>query len=358
MAGICRVDVELRSRSLPIRFSEIILNNSKKNAFFIEGGGTKGVYAIGILKYLFEDNMYVNLSKVDIFGGTSVGSYLAAALSLGYQKEDLIEIAKIVNIDRLIDSKYLFFITAFRFISKKYLYDDAGRIDIIRKILDLKIDQIKNDFGLSKESAFSAIDITFGNLKYLIDKHPTTYKHLLINVVDISQNNQIFMTTLDDKFDDIKIFDAMIASSALPFVFKPLTMHYCPIEEKYKYHKTEKSTINQLIDGGVSTNNPLDYFLLNNEKFSDYNLWLLKFRSDAGYAKIDGIVSLLKQLLEYLLSGKNDIKMDLIKEEYQISVINLYSKAGVLDIYETDKVIEIINDIYNQCTSGKLYFGN
>jgi predicted acylesterase/phospholipase RssA len=78
-----------------------------KNAFFIEGGGTKGVYAIGILKYLFDNNPHFSLADVNIFGGTSVGSYLATALSLGFQKDDMIEISKIIDISKLIDSKYI-----------------------------------------------------------------------------------------------------------------------------------------------------------------------------------------------------------------------------------------------------------
>ncbi|AYV84945.1 MAG: phospholipase [Satyrvirus sp.] len=336
-----------------------LINNSlpkKKNAFFIEGGGTKGIYAIGVLKYLFEDNAYINLSDVCIFGGTSVGSYLATVLSLGYKKDDLMEISKIIDMSRLIDSKYLILLTAYRFISKGYFYDDIARTDIIEKILNFKFDLIKKHLCLPYDS--KAKDLTFGNLKQLIIRYPNIYKHLIINTVDISKNSQIFMTTLNDESDDIKLFDAMLASSAIPFVFKPVIIYNDPKTNRYTYDKINNLTLNNLVDGGISTNNPLDYFLLNDECFKEYELWLLKFTNEPNYIKIDGTTTLLKQIVEYLISGKNDIKMDLIHDEYQINIINLYSSAGTFDIYTPDEIQKIIENIYNQCKSGKLYFGN
>ena len=337
------------------------LSIGTKNAFFIEGGGTRGVYAIGILKYLFENNPYFNLRDVDIFGGTSVGSFLAAALSLGYQKQDMIEICKIINIADLIDSKYRFMTTAYRFISQGHLYDDTARQEIVKKILDYKIDTIKTHLGIDSVQ-FRGTDLTFGHLKILISSHPTIYKHLLINAVDISRSDQIFMTSLDDKYTDIKLFDAILASSSIPFVFKPVTLYFYPELNKYGYDLIvdAASTVNCLVDGAVSTGNPLDFFLLNDDNpvFSNYELWLLKFTSEPKYVKIDGISSLLKQTIEYSISGKNDIKMDLIQEHYHINIINLHSHAGTLDIYTVDQVISIIDDIYNKCVTGKLYFNN
>lgn len=352
------IKIQFRLKTHDSKKTHVLSQNPVKNAFFIEGGGTRGIYGIGVLKYLQSANPYIKLDQVDIFGGTSVGSYLATALSLGYQKDDLVEITKIIDVRKLIDSKYMFMMTMYRFMTQGHLYDDTGRQDIIKKILDYKIVMIKDHLGIADQANFGGKDLTFSHLKKLIASHPITYKHLLINVVDISKNDQIFMTTLNDEFDDIKLFDAMSASSSIPFVFKPVTMYYHGNTKKYGYQQLDGSTINNLVDGGVSTNNPLDFFLLNDEKYSHYKLWLLKFTNYPQYVKIDSTIILLKQLMEYLITGKNDIKMNLVEEDYHINCINLHSTAGTLDIYTPEAAQKIIDDIYNQCVSGKLFFGN
>lgn len=335
-------------------FSNRSVNN--KNAFFIEGGGTKGIFAIGVIRYLFDDNPYINIKNINIFGGTSVGSFFATGLSLGFQRDEVFEFAEAINLDNLIDSKYMFMLTMYRFMANGYLYNNNGLSEIVQNILDYRINTI-NEHLNTGENKLSGKDLTFGHLKKLINLYPDIYKHLLINTVDISRKEQIFMTTMDDKWDDIKLFDAMMASSSVPYIFKPINLYYHPNSDKYGYEQTDDSTINSLIDGGISTNNPMDYFLINYKKCSDYNLWLLKFINSTKYVKIDGIIIFLEQLINYLLS-KNDIKMDLIQEEYRINCINLHLKAGTLEFYTKEQIKDIIYNIYNQCSTGKLYFGN
>ena len=330
---------------------------SNKNAFFIEGGGTKGVYAVGILKYLFGENQYYPMQKTDIFGGTSVGSYLATPLSLAFNADDITAISKIINISNVIDSKFLFGLTAYRFITQGHLYSERGIQKIVESILNYKINII-NDHLAIPDTFIKGKDLTFGHLRTLINKYPSVYKHLLINAVDINRSNQIFMTTMDEKWNNIKLFDAMMASSAIPYVFKPIILYYDTKTDQYGYTKSDGLLECQLVDGGVSTNNPLDYFLVNKKKYADFDLWLLKFTTKPQYVKINGVISLLKQLVDYLIRGKNDVKMELVQDQYDISTINLYSSAGTFDSYTEDQIQKIINDIYNQCSTGKLHFGN
>ncbi|QGR54171.1 patatin-like phospholipase [Moumouvirus maliensis] len=331
-----------------------IIDERIKHAFFIEGGGTKGVYAAGVLKYLFEENEFLSLKNVEVFGGTSVGSYLSTALSLGYDKEDILGITKLIDLAKLIDSKYMFVFTAYRFLSKGFLYDDTGRQDIVSKILNYKIDIIKKHLEITDEN-FNGIHLTFGHLKQLISNYPDIYKHLLINTVDISRKEQIFMTTLNDNWDHIKLFDAMLASSSIPFVFQQTKLYYDTINKKYIYEKLPNTTENYFVDGAVSNNNPLDYLLLHDE-LKNYNLWLLQFTNKPKYVNIDSNFTLLKQLVDHIMGAKNNINMELLHQEYQINIINLNSKAGALDIYTPEKVQNIIEDIYNQCLSGTLHF--
>lgn len=325
----------------------------KKNAFFIDGGGTKGPYAVGVFRYLFEKNPYLNLADVDIFGGTSVGSYLATALSIGYDKNDFITMSKTMDISNLVDSKYLFMITIWRFIRLNYLYDDKGRESIVQMIIDAKIDAMCEHLGRN----VSSTDITIGDLKQLINTYPDIYKHLIVNTVDISANEQIFMTTLDSKSDNIKLFDALLASSSIPFVFRPSIFYRSP-EGQYGYEQKPGYTTNTFIDGGVCTNNPLDYFLLNEKKFKQYDLWLLEFTKEPTYTNVYGFMSLLEQLIDYLITGKNDVKMDLVKKHYQINTINLCLRSGTLDICTKEQIQATIEEIYEECVSGNIYFEN
>lgn len=339
-----------------IRLNKMKHSTTKKNAFLIGGGGTKGVYAVGVLKYLLENNPDYRLQDSDIFGGTSVGSYFATALSLGFDSTDMLAISKIIDISNIVDSKWLFMVTTYRFLDDGYLYDNNGLQKIIIDILNYKIDTINQHLNLLGSNKLSGQDITFGHLKTLIKKYPTVYKHLLVNTVDISRGTQIFITSLDDKWDNIKLLDALMASSALPFIFKPVEIYYYPKLDYYGYLPMDGCLTCKLIDGGISTNDPTDFFLTNDEQYANYNLWLLIFTSDPQYVKIDGTVSMLKYLIDYLLSGKNNIKMNLIYKEYNISTFNLHSTGGTLELYTQEQIQNIINAIYDQCKEGKLRF--
>ncbi len=327
---------------------------NNENILFIEGGGTKGVFALGILKYLFEPNPYVDLSKINTVGGTSIGSFFAAALSLGYDSIDLQKISEMIDISKIFDNSYLMIPLVYRFISKGYLYDDTGRRDLIQKIINVKIDKIKKHLG--RNDIFEASDLTFGHLKKLIDDYPTVYKNLIINAVDINKSDQIFFTTLDDNSSNIRIIDAILASSSIPFVFKTIELHSKISSNVYHYHKSSNATTNNLIDGGVSTNNPLDYVLLNPTKFQNHTLWLIKFSYEPSYTKIHGTIDMLKHLANYLISGKNDVKMNLIEDQFNINTINLNSTAGTLDFYNQQQIQKIMNEVYQLCLEQKIKF--
>ena len=329
----------------------------KKNAFFIEGGGTRGVYAMGVMKYLFDDNQYIQLQDVDLFGGTSVGSFLATALSLGYQKADIEKYVAELDLSKFIDSKYLAPITAYRFLTKGHLYDDTGRQNIVKNVLNLRIDDIKKDLGISPDSDFTGIDITFGHLKKLIENHPKKYKHLLINTVDISKEEQVFMTTLNDSWDDITLFDGILASSAVPFVFIPTTLYYNTQTKKYQYNETKDTTKDSFVDGGVINNSPLDYLLLNSDMFSNYNLWMLQFTCVPDYTKVTGVVSMIPKMIDMAFGGgRKNIGLELIQEKYEINVINLKLSAFTFAIYNNAQIQTITKQMYEQCSSGILHF--
>lgn len=353
MKGISKVLLKKRT--------SLTEQTAKKNVFLIGGGGTRGIFAVGVLKYLFEDNPHYRLQDTSIFGGTSVGSFLAAALSLGFTKDDIMVMSKMVNLSDLVDSKWKFVVTAYRLFRQGHFYDDSGRQKISENILNYRIDAINTDLGLNNK--ITGKDLTFGHLKTLINTHPDIYKHLLVNAVDISRGQQIFMTTLNDKWLNIKLIDALMASSAIPFVYKPVDIFYYQSLDQYGYLPI--GVKNQLTseieglecewyDGGVSTNDPTDYFLINHNQYQDYHLWLLNFTHDNKYDKPTGIVSKIIQIINYLVSGKNNIKMELVYEAFKINTISLHTTGGTFDTYTPEQIQQIINDTYEQCVSGKI----
>lgn len=346
--------------NLIVKFKIPAKNNLKstkgKNAFLIEGGGTKGIYAIGVIKYLFEPNPYIELSNVDIFGGTSVGSYIALALSLGYTHEDTIKLSQTIDLSAIVDNRCLFMLTIYRYLSSGYFYNDSGREQIIRQIISLKLDQIAQDLG----EKVTIDDLTIGHLKKLINLFPSRYKHLVVNAVDINITKQVFFTTLNDESDGILLLDAVLASSALPIIFKPTIMYRHP---NGRYSKSIEATqtdtqISHLYDGGLGCNNPLDFFLLHDEIYGNYNLWLLKFTAPSRYTKVDGTISLFKQLINFLFVGKDDIKVDLVHEDYHINIFNLHLNAGTLDIYTQEQIQKIVSETYLKCKNNQIHLEN
>lgn len=330
------------------------LSESRPTCFLIDGGGTKGIYALGVFKYLFEDNPYVNLNDIELFGGTSVGSYLATALSFGYKKDDIMELSKQVDLNNLTDGKYLFILTIFRFLTHGYMYNYNGRKNIIKQILEFKLNTIKEHLNIPFNQKFMYDDLTFKHLRILVSTYPKIYKHLLINTVDLSRGMQIFMTTMEEKWDDIKIIDALLASSSIPYVFELVKIYYDPINDKYCYQKSPNYTLNTLADGGTSTNNPYEYFLINNN-LSDYKIWMLEFTKQPKYVNINNGTILLTELVEFWIYGKNHIALEILDEKYDINIINLHLTAGTLDIYTQEQIHNIINKIYDECKKGNFF---
>lgn len=330
-----------------------------KRAFFIEGGGTRGLHAIGVLKFLFEKNSHFMLDEsVEIYGGTSVGSFIATALALGFSRDDILSVPDWIDLQKLFPPRYHFPVTVYRFFSSSHLYDNTELKNIIEKILSYRFHIIAQDLYNATDGNIvvkKATDLCFGHLKLLNTYNPTAYRHLIINTIDLNMCHQIFFTTLESTSYHIKLFDAMLASSALPFVFKPLRM-YRTTEGVY-YPEAIDNTQHQcqLYDGGLSTNNPLDYFILNYSKLEGYDIWLLKFLATPVFTPITGFVSLLEQLLYYLIGGKNEIKTELLKDSYKFNIINICSQAGTLDVYTKEQVRAIIEHIYQKCKSGELF---
>jgi predicted acylesterase/phospholipase RssA len=347
------------SRHFSVKFTHRE-QNANKRAFLIEGGGTKGIYAIGVVKYLLEGkNSYLKMSDVNVFGGTSVGSYIATALALGFDESDVDNLSENIDTTKLIDTGYWQLFSIYRLTTHGYLYNDIGRFDLINQILDRKFQKIKQDLNeINPEINVSkSTELTFGHVRMLITTKPHIYKHLLINAVDISREVQVFFTTLDAKSDNITLANAMLASSSIPLAYKTVDMFYDSETDSYDSVSNGNSTLNSLVDGGLASNNPLDYFLFQ-ENLADYAIHNLKFNPEPSYLKINSTFVLLHRIMDYLLGGVSETKTRILQEKCKLNLIDIGCRAGTFDMYTKTQVKEIIQKIYLECLQGEIEFHN
>jgi predicted acylesterase/phospholipase RssA len=368
-------------KQFSVKFTKQV-KSANKLVFLIEGGGTKGIYAIGVIKYLLEDkNTYLKMSDVSIFGGTSVGSYIATALALGFNEDDVDNLSENIDTTRLIDTGYWQILSIYRLSTYGYLYGDAGRLELIKMILDRKFIDIKRDLHeIDPEINLNlSTELTFGHLQMLNKFKPNIYKHLLINAIDMSREVQIFFTSLNSKSNNITLANAMLASSSIPLVYKTVDMFYNLESDSYSQilqPSQTQATINSLVDGGLD--NPSDYFLFEENNMTDYTIYNLKFNPQPSYLRIDSTFVLLHRIMDYLLGGVSEFHKEQnshrntsflevstcknsetkTKEKCKLNTIDISCKAGTFDMYTKVQVKEIIQKIYLECLQGEIDFNN
>lgn len=140
-----------------------------KLALVLSGGGAKGAFSLGVIKYLEEQNVCF-----DAYSGTSIGSIITCLHASGYKAEEIFGIFKSDEIKKLIKFNYF----------KKGL---------------LKIDH-KNEFVKNLMSVKKLEDLN---------------KPVFINAYDLKQKQMHY-------FSKGNIIDLCLAASALIPIFKPI----------------------------------------------------------------------------------------------------------------------------------------
>lgn len=159
---------------------------------FLSAGGSKGYVYLGIIKYLEEQNLLIN---IDTISGTSIGSLFALLLSLKFSYKELY--------DNLIDFEYDSHqsIDLDNFINK-YGFDDFSNIILfINKLI------------LQKYSSFK-LNMTFK------EHFELTNIHLLINALCINTRKNVFFS--HRTHPSMNILDAIKASMAIPLIFNTI----------------------------------------------------------------------------------------------------------------------------------------
>jgi predicted acylesterase/phospholipase RssA len=188
----------------------------------LSGGGVRGLYYLGFMKY-YE-------SRLDEFKnlvGTSIGSFYAAAIAIGYKSEELRP--HVINI---IDYTKVKNIQLFSFLSNLGLDDATNLEHYIKKMIRYKIGR--------KDITFLQVYTEFG-------------KTIVIPVVCIQTKQVLYLSK--DTFPHLKVWKAIRMSMSVPFLFKP-----------YVYRGLS------YVDGGIKHNFAIDLYNSNDTLGIDLSL--------------------------------------------------------------------------------------
>jgi predicted acylesterase/phospholipase RssA len=177
----------------------------------ISGGGLKGYYFIGAIKYLIE-NKLLNIKKIL---GVSIGSIIGYLLIIGYEINEIIAILLKITLDRytpelVLDKLYY----------EYYCLDNSKIIKMI-------------EFLSWKKNINPNIT--------MVDLYDLTKIELIVGTCNLTK--QIYEYISYKTYPNLPVIIGLQMSFALPLIFKPVN---------YKN--------NLYIDGGFYNNYPINYF--------------------------------------------------------------------------------------------------
>jgi NTE family protein len=199
--------------------------NPNKNILVLCGGGIKGIYILGGLKYLEEQKI---LANINTFVGTSCGGWLALYLSIGYTIDELYKFVKIFDFTKSTDTNF-----DINYIFNNYSINTDNNIDII----------------LDKTISLKNIDPNIT----LIDLYKKTKKKIILCTVCLDTKDCEYISY--ETYPELNIKTAIKMTLSVPLLFPPV-----------KYN-------NKLyVDGGLLNNFPINIFKDNLENIIGINL--------------------------------------------------------------------------------------
>ena len=254
----------------------------------LSGGGIRGAVHIGVLKALEENNI-----KVDIIGGTSSGSLVAALYAMGYSPVHIYQLFK----------RYGKTIT------------NMGAGPIINGIGGYIVNKKFNISGISEGKDIEELYNEFA-YKKKIYKMSDLKMPIVIPTIDIKSGKEYIFTSKKTKdptyINDIPVGGAVRASSSFPAVF-------CPYE--YKNYL--------FLDGGTLDNIPVkEVFKCGADKVIS-----VKFQP-INIDKESNVMDIVFKTIDIM--GNKIIEKDVDKSDYILN-IPTDDKIGFLDSKQIEK---------------------
>ena len=262
----------------------------------LSGGGIRGAVHIGVLKAFEENNI-----KIDIIGGTSSGSLVAALYAMGYSPIHIYELFK----------RYGKEIT------------NVGASSIINGVGGYIVKKKFNISGINDGNAIEELYNEFASRKNIF-KMSDIKMPIVIPAIDIGDGKEYVFTNrkskksnkIYDKYiTDIPIGSAVRASSSFPGVF-------CPYE--YKKHI--------FLDGGTINNIPVD------EVFAQGADRVITVKFEP--IKINNQSNVMDIVLRTIDIMGNKIIEDEVKKSDYILEIPTDDEIGFLDSNQIEKCYE------------------
>ena len=267
----------------------------------LSGGSWKGLFMVGIIKKLIEEN-YLVLSEIETFWATSVGTILAVFLCLKIDFLKLIDFFINVPFNK---NKNINFNTFLE------IYQNSGFMD-------------KNFILSFLKSPFNSIDL---NIETITLKEFYDYSEKEINFFCINYNT-VETTCFNYKsHPDVKILDVLYCSCSLPIIFKP-------------------NKINDVIylDGGLNVHYPSKYCL---EKYENKEIFGIGIRTNnTEENEFNNLLEFITKLLDKILflKQRNNFKMLENQIVVEMKSTNLSKSFSILSDYTERK--NVINDGY------------
>lgn len=260
----------------------------------LSGGALRAVALLGAVKYLEELDI---LKKIKQYVGTSAGSIIAFFLIIGYNSSEIVTILT-SKVDLITDFDF----TNLTNILEDYGIDDCSRNKkLLEEYLFKKINQ--------KQITFLEFTKKFGINFVVTGTNLTTRKTDYFNV---------------DNFPDMNVIDALLISSCIPLIYKPIEFNEC-----------------LYIDGGIYDNLPLKYFKENsNETLGIYVQTYYSNKNENFYNYFTNIISSVMDKLSY---------DEILNSNYNICLI-FYNEPRASDAnFNMDELTLTINkDIFQK----------
>lgn len=253
----------------------------------LSGGGAKGAAEVGALKYIEEKGI-----PVDFICGTSIGGLLGSAYALGYTADDLEDLFRSQDWDRMltdkVDDSYIPYST------KAYRSRFAINIPFHYSNSDTKVDLGASGSGLGSLYSSLPSGYAYGlNLHNLLSSLTVGYQDSLsfsklpIPVICVSAD---MVSCKSKNWGSGSITTAMRSTMSIPGLFAPVRT---------------KSMV--LVDGGVRNNYPVD---IARAVGADYIIGIDISDERPDYSNVNNFANVVDQLLTMLGNDSYNRNMD------------------------------------------------
>lgn len=278
------------------------MENQFKNIVF-EGGGVWGIAYLGMLDYLYHNDILENMTKV---AGTSAGAITACITSFNLSFKEIVSIVNSLDYSKFLGKGELLGPKVIPKPVKDRLNKLFGDIDCAYRLIteygwyssqycyDWMKMQIASQFDLNQKSP----PYTFKDFKNTsIHKDNRSFRDLYIVGTDIS--NRISCVFCYENTPDMEVAEAVRISMSIPLFFESV---------KSSYHLTrEAGTSKFFSDGGVMYNYPINLF--DQEDLPERTLGGM-FKSELSPQPIKNLVDFITNVLSCTMDAQLQIYLN------------------------------------------------